>query len=75
MERVVIFDPMTRKSYDYEISNKKEERLFHALQGALKDECPPDRKDYLCMIDATEEEDCENCWLRWATKDFAVSKN
>ena len=66
-----LMDRATGKTYEYVTRDDKEERLFNALQHVLKDECPPNREDYLCMMDESEEQDCENCWIRWATKDFA----
>ena len=60
-------DPFTGKPYDFTITTEKEARLFEALELALKDQCPPERKDYLCMTDESEEARCEECLLRWAT--------
>ena len=69
-KRYRLQDPASEKFYDYETRDDKEDRLFEALKYALKDECPPDRKDYLCMMDESETQRCEECWIRWATKDF-----
>lgn len=68
--RHIVNDPIENKSFIYETRDAKEEQLFQALELALKDECPPDRKDYLCMAGEDESQDCEACILRWATKDF-----
>ena len=70
MKQHTIIDPVEGKPYSYTTRDAKEERLFDALKMSLEDKCPPDRKDYLCMMDETEEQRCEECWLRWATKDF-----
>jgi hypothetical protein len=64
-------DPLSKKiSHRYVTRDDKENRLFEALQLALKDQCPPDNKDYLCMYSESEEQDCERCILRWATKGY-----
>lgn len=66
----VMYDPLTKRSYDYEVRDEKEARLFEALQLAAKDECPPDKWEYLCMNNEAEEQDCEACLLRYATAKF-----
>ena len=73
MIEYTIMDPMTGKPYRYVVRDEKENRLYQALQMALKDECPSDHKDYVCQADETEEQRCEECILRWATKDFSKS--
>lgn len=65
-----IFDPLKRKFYEYDTRDAKAERLFEALELALKDQCPPDRKDYLCLQSEAEEQDCETCLMRYATATF-----
>ena len=65
-----LHDPFTNKSYDYEVRDEKEAKLFEALQLAVNDQCPPDRKDYLCMQGEAEEQDCDACLLRYATVNF-----
>lgn len=70
MPQYVLQDPVTGKTYDYLTRDKKEDKLYVALKCALKDECPPNREDYICMMDESEEQRCEECWIRWATKDF-----
>ena len=63
-------DPATEECYAYIIRDDKEQKLFDALNHALDDACPPDKEDYLCMMDESEEQRCKDCWIRWATKDF-----
>ena len=65
-----INDNFEAETFIYETRDEKEQRLFDALSMSLRDQCPPDRKDYLCMIQESEEQDCESCWLRWATIPF-----
>ena len=65
-----MYDPLTKRTYDYEVRDEKEARLFEALQLAVKDECPPDKREYLCMNNEAEEQDCEACLLRYATAKF-----
>ena len=74
MKRRGLIDPVTGKGYDYITRDEKEEKLYQALTHVLNDDCPPERENYLCMMDETEEQRCEECWLRWATKDFSISK-
>ena len=69
-----LLDPISGKNYDYVTRDDKEERLYKALQMSLNDDCPPDRQDYLCMSDESEEQRCDACWIRWATKDFGIPK-
>lgn len=66
----ILHDPFTNKSYDYDVRDEKEARLFEALELAVNDQCPPDKKDYLCMQNEAEEQDCETCLLRYATVNF-----
>lgn len=72
-------DPFTGKSYDYSTKgNDQAERLYQALELALADECPPDRKDYLCQAgedEDTSEANCRRCILRWATAPFGKYRN
>ena len=67
-------DPFTGKMYDFStLGDERAERLYQALEMALKDECPPDRKDYLCQAGEAEDttsETCELCIKRWATAQF-----
>lgn len=70
MTTKVLHDPFTGKPYDYVVRDEKEARLFDALDLALKDQCPPDRKDYLCAADEAEDQDCEACLRRYATLEF-----
>lgn len=69
-----MFDEITEIPYEYTTRDDKEERLFKALEMSLKDQCPPDKADYLCMADEAEEQRCEECWMRWATRDFGTMK-
>lgn len=66
-----LIDPATETTYDYTTRDDKEEKLYQALEHVLRDECPPERENYLCMMDESEEQRCEDCWIRWATKDYA----
>ena len=70
MQRHSLVDPIKGRFYEYVTRDDKEERLLEALQLAVKDECPPNMKDYVCMSDEAEEQDCEACLLRYATADF-----
>lgn len=66
----LIIDKVGDGTYGYVTRDDKEETLFEALQMSLEDKCPPDTKDYVCLAGEDEEQDCINCWLRWATKDY-----
>lgn len=67
----IVEDPLSKKvTHHYVTRDDKEGKLFDALVMALKDQCPPDNKDYLCMANGAEEQDCEKCILRWATKEY-----
>lgn len=72
MIRETMWDPMSKKSYDYIVRDDKEGKLLEALKMSLEDKCPPDRKDYLCFACEDDDQRCDECWLRWATKDFGV---
>lgn len=72
-------DPLTdsKVTYVYKTRDAKEERLYQAMLMALNDECPPNRKDYLCLSSEdnnTDEETCTKCIQRWATKSFGVEQ-
>lgn len=67
-------DPFDGSRYDYTTRDAKEDALYAALNHVLRDECPPDKRDYLCMSDESEEQRCEDCWLRWATRNFGETK-
>lgn len=42
---------------------KKENALFRCAVMILKDECPPDRKYYMCMMGEDDDtHDCTQCW-------------
>ena len=70
-----LVDPVTEESYIYTTRDNKEQRLFDALKYALNDACPPEKEDYLCMMDESEEQRCEECWIRWATLPFGQRQN
>lgn len=43
--------------------SQKEYALFQCARMILCDECPPDRKHYLCMKQEEHEAgDCTRCW-------------
>lgn len=63
-------DPVTEEFYNYILRDSKEQKLYDALVHVIRDECPPSNRDYLCQMDESEEQRCEECWIRWATKDF-----
>lgn len=68
-----MFNPFTRKSYNYMTRDEKEDRLLQALEMSLDDKCPPEREDYLCQAsedESTDSETCKACWLCWATKNY-----
>lgn len=67
-------DPMIGKCYNYQTRDEKEEKLLQALQMSLEDKCPPERENYLCEADETEQQDCARCWVRWATKDYKTRR-
>lgn len=60
------FDIIENKSKDYLIENEKHHKLYNAFMSVLNNECPPNRRDYCCMIDDTDEERCKECWIRYA---------
>ena len=63
------FDPIENKAKNYLFENEKQYRMYHVLQMVLRNECPPNREDYCCMIDETEEPRCKECWTRYSLKD------
>lgn len=72
MKRYRLHDPFTDKPYDYIIRDDKEQKLLDALNYVLDDACPPDKEDYLCQADESEQQRCKDCWIRWATKDHCI---
>lgn len=43
-------------------ATKKERDLWRCALMILRDECPPDRKHYLCMKGEDDTPDCAMCW-------------
>ena len=41
---------------------KKESDLRRCAFMILRDQCPPDRKHYLCMVSEDDTGDCTMCW-------------
>ena len=41
---------------------KKEADIYKCATMILRDECPPDNRCYLCMMDEAEDLDCARCW-------------
>lgn len=41
---------------------KKEFALLECARMILADQCPPDRKHYLCMVSEDCTGDCTQCW-------------
>lgn len=51
----------------------KSKRLLEAINLAIHDTCPSDKKDMLCRAsedESTDEETCFQCIKRWATIPF-----
>lgn len=44
---------------------KKESDLQRCAFMILRDQCPPDRKHYLCMVSEDCTGDCTQCWLNY----------
>lgn len=64
-------DPITGKMYDYAIESDAQKHLMSVLDLAVKDDCPPDTKDYLCSNptrQGTESNACARCIMRLAAK-------
>lgn len=43
----------------------KEAALQQCALMILSDQCPPDRKHYLCMMGEDETGDCTQCWSNY----------
>lgn len=41
---------------------KKEWDIWQCALMILRDQCPPDRKHYLCMVSEDDTGDCGLCW-------------
>lgn len=41
---------------------KKENELWQCAFMILRDQCPPERKHYLCMMGEDDTGDCSQCW-------------
>jgi len=41
---------------------EKESALWDCARMILQDQCPPDRKHYLCMKSEDDTGDCTLCW-------------
>ncbi len=67
-----MLDPISNKPYDYITMTDREEHLLEVLDGACSEHCPPENTEYLCMTQkvpaADEEEQCCECYRRWAGK-------
>ena len=44
---------------------KKESDLQRCAFMILRDQCPPDRKHYLCMVSEDCTGDCTQCWINY----------
>lgn len=47
------------------ILTKKESALMECAQMILADQCPPERKNYLCMVSEDDTGDCAQCWTNY----------
>lgn len=67
-----LFDPLTRKAYNYITDSTKEEHLLSVLDAALYNRCPTDTSDYLCeksdIDEGNELLQCAKCFQLWAKK-------
>ena len=43
-------------------ANASRVNLFSCARMILRNECPPDRRAYLCMHGEEPEDGCINCW-------------
>lgn len=39
--------------------------LYQCAKMILRDQCPPDRKHYLCMVSEDDTGDCATCWDKY----------
>ena len=44
---------------------KKECGLWDCARMILRDECPPDRRHYLCTVSEDDTPDCTLCWSNY----------
>ena len=42
-----------------------EAAFFQCANMILHDQCPPERKHYLCMMDDDDALDCTQCWSNY----------
>ena len=71
MSNTPILDPITNKIYTYDIKTDAQKHLLDVLRLACRDECPPNKNDYLCVNPTrlgTESATCSRCMLRLASK-------
>jgi len=47
------------------ILTEKESALLKCAHMILADQCPPNRKYYLCMVSEDCTGDCTQCWLNY----------
>jgi hypothetical protein len=55
-------------------STQTSQRLAQAIELAVLDKCPHDKKDWVCLAtedESTDEDVCAMCLQRWATIPFA----
>lgn len=43
----------------------KEAAFSHCALMILNDQCPPDRRHYLCMREEDDTADCTQCWSNY----------
>ena len=49
----------------------KEAAFFQCAFMILHDQCPPERKHYLCMTEEDDSvQDCIQCWSRYCLSSF-----
>lgn len=53
---------MLRTSANPNIANSRLYTLLRAATSCARNECPADRRAYLCMNGAEDEENCIKCW-------------
>lgn len=53
---------MLRFSGDPIVCNDRLYRLLTAAQSCARNECPKDKRAYLCMNGIEDEENCIKCW-------------
>ncbi len=51
------------------VLTQKESAFLKCAEMILRDECPPDRKHYLCLQQEDDaESDCAQCWINYMWK-------